>query len=194
MDMKLKRLIDDGATLNDLGSVRGSQVSRDLINYLTTDKGAQLRTAFKKNFFSFIGAFEQFYPDTLDFEDFDKDWSEGLEFFLRTPQAGSEGLLYDIKDNINHKHEKAALALLENAFTYATANTFKLVIPPMYMRAKQPPYGTQPAMYPESTYAGSVEKEHPLLATFVRGKNKLLDQKILAIIGYMLHPYGIVEE
>lgn len=194
MDTKLKELISSGALLNDLGPIRGSRIFSDLIGLLSTDKGSHFRVPFKKHFFTFIHAFQPLYPDTLKFDTIDRDWDEGLAFFLSAPQTTSEGLLYPILDNINKKHEEQAMVLIGNAITYANACTFKFVVPKT-MRAKESvAYYAPRAVYTDREYAAFVKHKHSLLAAFVSANNKFFDQKILAVMGYILYPYGVGED
>jgi hypothetical protein len=183
MEAKLKELIDEEQNLNEIGYPVQSQILDDIMHNMRQPQGMRFKKSFEKRFLSFMDTFHPLYLSEIE-----RDWHEEMDnaFDIPLPAWGFLGYIVGGHD-LDKRSKDNALAVTQNALVYAIACSYQTVIPKMYMRAKQEVPGTHIASYPDRVYAAYVTEFHPLLAAFVRSKHKLFDDKILAIIGYLLN-------
>ncbi len=217
MDMKLKRLIADGAALHEL------QWDERIIQRVTLDMAAdKLATASVEScFWFFIDTMARLYGSpTVPKEDTNLQVFVKTSLILSNTPNGVNKLISGLGDfelikSLNVQDSTTALA--QNAFIYAIARTYSKPIKKLYMRATNSPeppaqgadlaiklmlgadkykYGdtTYAAKFADAEYITNMEKAHPILTTFVKTKFRFQYKQTLPVIGYLINPDLVAEE
>ena len=211
MDMKLKPLIDNGATLHELDINRW--VVHDILKDLSHQYKSVLARSFEIYFFKFVDAFLPLYGSlTTDQRERLKVIFMATSMVKHTPDEFVQGFI--LKD---FKQPKRYEALFQSAFIYAAAGTYGSQIKRIYMRATNVPkppteqeklklllaasvgtdtidgkylHGTieDAAQHSDAEYLAYMDKTHPLLSSFVRSKNRFKYKQVLAVMCYLTNP------
>jgi hypothetical protein len=188
MDMNIKSLISSGTTLNELPASLQTQIIIDLLYNLRQPE--RQRKAIEKYFFrSYV------YFGVINDLEINGNNLESMKTLLATTTALRKAYtMPELTDSLmlnSYKKSKQAERyeiVIQNAFVYAIAATYKALIPSTYMRAKQELPGTQLATHTDREYATYAATSQPLLTAFVHSNHKFWDDKILTAIGYMINP------
>jgi hypothetical protein len=192
--MKIKSLVSSGTTLNKLPATLQTQIIVDLLYNLRQPE--RQRKAIEKYFFR-----AYVYFGVLNNLEINGNNLESMKTLLVTTIALRKSYTMDelTDDMMLNSYKKAAQAqfyelVIQNAFVYAIAATYKALIPSIYMRAKQELPGTQLATHTDREYATYMTTSQPLLAAFVHSNHNFWDDKILTAMGYMINPELEVEQ
>jgi hypothetical protein len=194
MDMKIKNLVSGGATLSELPQSLQTQIIVDLLYNIRQPE--RQRKAIEKYFFR-----AYVYFGVLNNLDIDGSKLENVKLLLITTIGLRKTYtMQELVDDLMFSSEKTSKQaklyeiVIQNAFVYAIAATYKALIPSIYMKAKQELPGTQLASHTDREYAAYMAASQPLLAAFVHSNHKFWDDKILTAMGYMINPELEVEQ
>jgi hypothetical protein len=188
MDMKIKNLVSSGATLNELPPSLQTQIIVDLLYNIRQPE--RQRKEIEKYFFR-----AYVYFGVLNDLEINGNNLENLKTLLITTIALRKSYtIQQLVDNLMLNEQKASKQaklyeiVIQNAFVYAIAATYKALIPSIYMRAKQELPGTRLAPHADREYAAYMATAQLLMAAFVHSNHKFWDDKILIAMGYMINP------